>query len=857
MSVAEGKRKGLMDRRDFLKSSGASACFASGLHLLRTGPLDHAVSQGAGAAAGGRETALDLSRAVIVQPPGLSSREQKAVSVLNEEVEKRTGIEWRVVNSWPDSGPAIVVGQAGALQSFQPQFFESLFPHPPALRDEGFALRAQAEAAAPGVAVLGADERGVLFGVGGLLRALRMAKGKVTIASPLNVATSPKYPLRGHQLGYRPKTNSYDGWTISVWDQYIRDLAVFGTNAIELIPPRSDDAPDSPHFPLPPLPMMIEMSRLADEYGLDVWIWYPAMDENYADPKTVEFALNEWGQVFRALPRIDAVFVPGGDPGHTRPKYSLALLQKQAENLHRYHPKGKVWISPQSFNREWTNEFYQILERDQPSWLSGVVFGPQNCDDLPALRKQIPRQYPIRLYPDITHSVECQFPVPDWDTAYAYTEGREVINPRPEGSANILRRYAPDSIGFLSYSEGCNDDVNKIVWSALAWDPEAKVANVLREYSRYFIGEKYVEGFAQGLLSLERNWQGPLLTNQDVDVTLRQFQMMEDSASPRHLLNWRFQQALYRAYYDAYVRRRLLHEIELENRVTSKLEEIRRVGIRPAPLDIDPGEPSRRTSEHDVSAVLLEVEGIVETGLSNSPAEDLRARILELGEALFQSIRMQLAVERYQAEAVSRGANLDTLDAPITNLPWMRWKIKQIRALASEQAQMTAIEEILNWSNPGPGGFYDDLGDLTRQPHLVRGPGGVEDPEFRASSLVGFDYPDEFGDQVPVSWKRWAESLFDAPLELRYTGLDPRGRYRVRVVYSGDERAAVIRMRCNGNLEIHPFIHKPWPPRPLEFDIPAEATSSGELNLLWNREPGLGGNGRGCQVAEVWLLKTG
>ena len=625
-----------MNRRSFLKSSGASACLASGLHLLEAGVLERAVSQGAGVAAGGRETMVDLSRAVIVQPPSLSRREQKAVSVLREEVEKRTGIEWRVVDSWPGSAPSIIVGQSNPLRSLKPQLFESLFPHPPALGAEGFALRAGTEAGTPSVAVLGADERGVLFGVGGLLRALRMGKGSVTISSQLNIASSPKYPLRGHQLGYRPKTNSYDGWTVSVWDQYIRDLAVFGTNAIELIPPRSDDAPDSPHFPLPPMQMMIEMSRLADEYGLDVWIWYPAMDANYADPKTVEFALKEWGQVFRALPRIDAVFVPGGDPGHTRPTHLLALLQKQAENLHKHHPKGKVWISPQSFNREWTNEFYQILDRDRPPWLSGVVYGPQNCDDLPTLRKQIPRQYPIRLYPDITHSVECQFPVPDWDTAYAYTEGREVINPRPEGSANILRRYAPHSIGFISYSEGCNDDVNKIVWSALAWDPEAKVVDVLREYSRYFIGEQHAEGFAQGLLSLERNWQGPLLSNEKVEVTLRQFQALEASASPRDLVNWRFQQALYRAYYDAYVRRRLLHETEIENRVTTKLEEIRRVGIRAAPLDIDSDEPSRRTSELDVPAILSEAEGIAEKALLTSPAEDLRTRILELGEALFR-----------------------------------------------------------------------------------------------------------------------------------------------------------------------------------------------------------------------------
>ncbi len=36
-----------------------------------------------------------------------------------------------------------------------------------------------------------------------------------------------------------------------MWEQYVRDLIVFGCNAIELIPPRSDDEDDSPHFPLP------------------------------------------------------------------------------------------------------------------------------------------------------------------------------------------------------------------------------------------------------------------------------------------------------------------------------------------------------------------------------------------------------------------------------------------------------------------------------------------------------------------------------------------------------------------------------------------------------------------------------
>ena len=93
---------------------------------------------------------------------------------------------------------------------------------------------------------------------------------------------------------------------------------------------------------------------------------------------------------------------------------------------------------------------------------------------------------------------------PDWDTAYAVTEARECINPRPEDESIIFRKMQPDTIGFLTYSEGCNDDVNKIVWSGLGWDPDQKVTDILREYSRYFIGDRFTETFAEGLLSLER-----------------------------------------------------------------------------------------------------------------------------------------------------------------------------------------------------------------------------------------------------------------------------------------------------------------------------------------------------------------
>src|SRR6478672_2109777 len=217
--------------------------------------------------------ALDLKNAVIVAAP----HEKKIAAMLTEEIEKRTRIRLAVSERAPASGASIVLSGRPTIAAVRGA--------------DGYRVQVLNGS----VQLAGNDARGTLFAAGALLRNLQMDRDSVAIADDFKLATTPKYPLRGHQLGYRPKTNSYDAWDLDVWEQYLRDLIVFGCNAIELIPPRSDDDAWSPHFPRPPLEMMIGMSKLADDYGLDVWIWYPAMDKDYSDPKAVERALVEWG----------------------------------------------------------------------------------------------------------------------------------------------------------------------------------------------------------------------------------------------------------------------------------------------------------------------------------------------------------------------------------------------------------------------------------------------------------------------------------------------------------------------------------------------------------------------------------
>jgi len=779
---------------------------------------------------------LDLSQAVVLVDSASEGPERKAAEVLVEEVEKRTNIRLPVSSQRPPGDtPVILLGQVTAVQklSFLDPDLANLLKKVQEFPTDGFRIYTASRGGFPQLYILGNDGRGVLYGAGYLLRHLSMTRDRLLLQDDFQIATSPHYKLRGHQLGYRDKTNSYDGWDLAQWDQYIRELAVFGANAIELIPPRSDDRPDSVHFPLPPLDMMAGMSRIAADYGLDVWIWYPALDDDYADPAQVDFALCEWEGIYQRLPRIDAILVPGGDPGNTRPRSLMPMLARQTELLHRYHPQAQMWVSAQGFNQEWRDEFLSILHQESPDWLSGVVFGPWIHMPIGEFRKLIPEKYPIRNYPDITHSLDCQYPVPDWDIAYALTEGRETINPRPKSEASIFRQMGEDVIGFLTYSEGCNDDVNKTIWSCLGWDPGADLMDILRQYSRFFIDSRFTDDFALGLLALERNWVGPLAANEGVYPTLCQFQAMEKAAAPRLLKNWRFQQALYRAYYDAYTRSRLLYESSLEEGAMDRLRQADRLGSLLA---------------------LDQAEAILDEAALKPIATGWQRRIYQLAEALFQSVHMQLSVSLYYAQSEVRGANLDGLDYPLNDRPWLKDQFARLRALTDEWERLDEINKILRWTDPGPGGYYLDLSNAYDCPFIVPGLPYEDDPGYYFSPMRRFPYW-KFPLPLRRAWRGYTGALNDQPFRLSFPNLDPQASYRVRLVYSDTEPEIKIRLVADETIEIHPWIEKKIPPGPLEFDIPPEATRQGTLRLSLYRETGQGRLGAGHEISEIWIIK--
>ncbi len=768
----------------------------------------------------------------------------KAVTVLKEEIAKRSRIQLPVLKKWPKKSAEnlIVVGIEKDL-NFLPSEFSAALAQLPATRPEGYKLLEMENEEL--MLIAGHDSRGVLYGVGKFLRSLEMEPDRIEGIGTLRISSSPQYPLRGHQMGYRPKTNAYDAWGVKEYDSYIRDLAIFGANSIEIMPPRTDDDFTSVHMKIPAIEMMVHQSRICSDYGLDVWMWYPNLGSDYTTPDSIRKELAEREEVFSLLPKLDALFVPAGDPGNLEPDVLFDWLELEADLLKKYHPNAKIWVSPQVFkpSEDWFKVFFERVN-SKPEWFGGIVYGPWIKLTLQEVKSRLSPDIPVRLYPDITHMLSCQYPLPEWDLAYAMTLGRECINPRPRDEKYIHNLYAHYAQGSISYSEGTNDDVNKFVWSGQDWNSSTPVMETLREYARYFIGPGYTETAAQGLMALERNLQGPLLINDQVQITLQQWQDMEADAPDYVLSNPRFQSGLIRAYFDAYVQRRLIYETHLERQARNILEQAQKSGSLKA---------------------LTEAKNILLQANKNPVSPELRERCYALADSLFRTFKAQLTVEKHHAMP-GRGNFIDNIDVPLNDALWLLDQFARIEKLTEENERLEAIDKMLNRTNPGPGGFYDNFGSPASWKRIRSAKRWEEDPSSLESPRVSFgvglqgeDWVHEVvakgfeGLTTPLAWMVQINTLYDTPLVAEYDNLNPEAEYILRIAYTGRFRAS-IKLEADGVL-IHNYIRMGTQPIH-EFELPAEITRDGKVTFTWSAgTDDHSGGERGSQVAEIWLIR--
>lgn len=495
--------------------------------------------------------------------------------------------------------------------------------------------------------------RGLIYAIGMFLRKTEYKGGIIELISDIDGEYSPLMQIRGHQLGYRTTPNTYDAWDIDNYERYYKDIMYFGANTVEHIPTEGKDEYNR-LMKYKTEELCTAASAKADEFDLDVSLWYPNSEE------TIDEALKNRERFFSESPRIDVVFPPGGDPGELQADDFINRVKEISHCLKSIHPNAKMYPSAQAPHsyKDWGDIFIKEMTQE-PSEIDGIIIGPNRAMDIDELRMRLPSRYPIRFYPDITHNVRCEHPVhflyDDWHYAYAATESRECVNPRPKELRLLHRLTRGYIIGSVSYSEGVNDDLNKMIWADMDWFGECNLRTSVEDYARLFFPGGNIQLITDAIFGLEENWSCDPAENSSVEATLDKW-LRIGAENNKLYSNWRYIMHLFRASCDSLVRKRRIFETDL-------IMKSRKYLFR---------------NEYN------KAEEILRTDFSNE-YKDLRKKTDEYAEMLFNMIGLQLDVKNYCGNSWERGATLETIDNNITNRAYYLNRFRNAEKLPTEE----------------------------------------------------------------------------------------------------------------------------------------------------------------------------
>ena len=509
--------------------------------------------------------------------------------------------------------------------------------------------------------------RGLIFGYSLFLRKSKFINNEIILVEDICGTYKPQKKIRGHQVGYRSTPNTYDAWDYQQYFRYYLDMMAFGTNTCEHNTTKFGKKEMNPLMRYTQEEFVIEASRLADTVDLDVSLWH-AND----DRETEEEALAIREKLYSKIPRIDAVFPPGGDPGNMYSDAFVERCKKISHILKKLHPNAQMHPSAQAPHayRDWGETLIKELNKE-PDEIDALIMGPNHAFPMHELRKRTPSKYPLRFYPDITHNLRCEYPVnfleDDWHFALCNTLSRESVNPRPTELRTLHRLFSPYTIGSVSYSEGVHDDVNKMIWSALEWDKDADLREILLDYSRMFLYGIDEEKIADTILLLEKSWQGDPVENPCIDIAFNNLSEILEK-HPSIYENWRFLLLYFRAYCDKIVKWRRCIEKDLLKKAIKQL------------------------NNNNVEKAIE----ILETPF-NFDYIFHRNQLEVAAHKLFKLIGIQLNVADYHADSWERGATLETIDNNVSDKAFILEKLKYALTLNPNERE-AFVSRLLNRS---------------------------------------------------------------------------------------------------------------------------------------------------------------
>ena len=256
-------------------------------------------------------------------------------------------------------------------------------------------------------------------------------------------------------------------------------------------------------------------------------------------------------------------------------------------------------------------------------------------------------------------------------------------------------------------------------------------------------------------------------------------------------------------------------------------------------------------------------------------ASQWRDRVFVLARAINESVGASVL------QSQTPDLNLATFEAPLSDKAFILTEIQQIAAMGGggggggdPSPQLKAIADVVDWDVAAPGGYYDKLGSAGslsgRSPRLVTGQGAgrggaaTPDPAFyftpHHQTLAQADWKANYSARAEWSSFTVGQSGGGHPVELRYTGLDPRASYRLSILFFASEFKNFKTERNSvtaGATRLQTEAPSPNPMRRVSFGVPANETAGGELRVVCTSPDSAGGidgfETGGCSIVAVWL----
>ena len=307
---------------------------------------------------------ISLNRIVIGIEPSEPSYVQHGSQDLARYLGEITGSETPVTNSLNSQTPsAIIIGKMA----------EKVLPGvvtAKALGDQGYTIKSFTQDGKCRLIVAGANPHGTNSGIAALMRMIR-AEGKLAyVDGPLDVRSTPTFPIRGiHLNGWSFNyPYAYRPWNEQDWERFIDILWVQGGNLLYVLP----------MIEIMPVPLsaedqasLQEVHRIVDyahkRRGIAVWMmtsvnrvavsdcgernpklrpfWVNQcqVDMNPADPQQFDKIMQSREALYRALDNADGFGMIDSDPGgwpQSPIRDQIRVFKASCALLDRYNQKG-------------------------------------------------------------------------------------------------------------------------------------------------------------------------------------------------------------------------------------------------------------------------------------------------------------------------------------------------------------------------------------------------------------------------------------------------------------------------------------------------------------------------------------